>query len=81
MVIKTLNDAVRVANLCEQYPDLEIDAKCEKRRYIVDAKSMMGLTLMIDGGEVYFRVIDTNKPGYDSFMKELGELDIEFENR
>lgn len=79
MIIKSLNDAVRVANLCGQFRDLEIDATCENRRYIVDAKSMMGLTLLIGGGEVYFRVIDTSKNGYESFMKELGDLESELE--
>lgn len=56
MQIKTLNDAVRIANMCEKYKDIDIDAMCETKRYIVDAKSIMGLSILMNGGEICFQV-------------------------
>lgn len=56
MQIKTLNDAVRIANICEKYKGIDIDAMCETKRYVVDAKSIMGLSILMDGGDIYFQV-------------------------
>lgn len=56
MQIKTLNDAVRIANICEKYKGIDIDAMCETKRYIVDAKSIMGLSILMNGGEICFQV-------------------------
>ena len=74
MRIKNIDDAATVASMCAKYTELEIDAKCANRRYIVDAKSFMGLQMLVGGGAVTFTVIDPTKPGYQDFLRDVAEL-------
>ena len=74
MRIKTIDDAATVASMCSKYEDLEIDARCSDRRYVVDAKSFMGLQILVGGGDITFTVIDTSKPSYPAFLRDVAEL-------
>lgn len=74
MRIKSIDDAATIASMCAKYKELEIDARCADRRYIVDAKSFMGLQMLVGGGNVTFTVIDPTKPGYQDFLHDVAEL-------
>lgn len=77
MVLSTDADIKKVVDICKKYNALDIDAICEHKRYVVDAKSLGGMRLLKDGGEVYFRTYGVDSASRDQFIKELVEVSNE----
>lgn len=74
--MKLITDAQikQVAKFCKRFDDLDIDACCEDRRYLVDAKSVGGMRLLKNGGEVYFKMYGGSKQSRTEFVEGLSEL-------
>ena len=70
------NDASvkQVANICKQYQDIEVDACCENKQYVIDAKVVGSLRLLKNGGEVYFKLNGGTEQSKASLLKDLAEL-------
>ena len=77
MVLSTDADIKKIVSICKKYGTLEIDAICEHKRYVVDAKSLGGMRLLKDGGEVYFKTYGVDDGARDQFIKELVEVSNE----
>lgn len=56
MVLETMTDAVNLANQCRVFKNWDIDVRSKNRRYIVDGKSIMGLSILVGGGELEFTI-------------------------
>lgn len=79
--MKINNDAElkKIVDICRRFPTLEIDAVCEDKRYLVDAKAFQAMRLLKGGGEVYFKVISGEEDEAKQFVEALKEVSLEMD--